>query len=200
MAKKKDYGNEDIVVLKGPDKVRKRPAVIFGSDGIDGCQHSAFEIISNSIDEAREGYGNKIVVTRFLDNSIEVQDYGRGMPVGWNPKEERFNWELLFCEMYAGGKYDTNDGGNYEYSLGLNGLGLCATQFASEYMEAEIHRDGMCYTLRFEKAGPLAVSMKSLMQSVIQVQESNGVPTLMFSQISISLPTTSRKCLKDRLL
>ena len=128
---------------------------IFGSDGIDGCQHSAFEIISNSIDEAREGYGNKIVVTKFLDKSIEVQDYGRGMPVGWNPNEERFNWELLFCEMYAGGKYDTNDGGNYEYSLGLNGLGLCATQFASEYMEAEIHRDGMCYTLRFEKGCPV---------------------------------------------
>ncbi len=155
MAKKKDYGNEDIVVLEGPDKVRKRPAVIFGSDGIDGCQHSAFEIISNSIDEAREGYGNKIIITRFLDKSIEVQDFGRGMPVGWNAKYDRFNWELLFCEMYAGGKYDTNDGGNYEYSLGLNGLGLCATQFASEYMDAEIHRDGMCYTLHFEKGWPV---------------------------------------------
>ncbi len=151
MAKRKDYGNEDIKLLKGADKVRLRPAVIFGSDGIDGCQHSVFEIISNSIDEAREGYGSKIVITKYLDNSIEVQDFGRGMPVGWNPNEERFNWELLFCEMYAGGKYDTNNDGQYEYSLGLNGLGLCATQFSSEYMDAEIHRDGKCYTLHFEK-------------------------------------------------
>lgn len=151
MAKKKDYEDIDIVLLKGPDKVRLRPAVIFGSDGIDGCQHSVFEIISNSIDEAREGYGSKIIITRFLDKSIEVQDFGRGMPVGWNSNENRFNWELLFCEMYAGGKYNTNDGGSYEYSLGLNGLGLCSTQFASEYMEAEIHRDGKCYMLRFEK-------------------------------------------------
>ncbi|MBQ8209985.1 MAG: DNA topoisomerase [Clostridia bacterium] len=151
MAKRKDYGNEDIKLLKGADKVRLRPAVIFGSDGIDGCQHSVFEIISNSIDEAREGYGSKIVITKFLDHSIEVQDFGRGMPVGWNPNEERFNWELLFCEMYAGGKYDTNNDGNYEYSLGLNGLGLCATQFSSEYMDAEIHRDGKSYTLHFEK-------------------------------------------------
>lgn len=155
MAKKKEYGNEDIKVLKGPDKVRKRPAVIFGSDSIEGCRHSVFEIISNSIDEAREGFGNKIVVTRYLDKSIEVTDFGRGMPVEWNEKEQRFNWELLFCEMYAGSKYDTNDGGSYEYSLGLNGLGLCATQFASEYMDAEIHRDGFAYTLHFEKGFPI---------------------------------------------
>ena len=151
MARKKDYSNEDIKLLKGADKVRLRPAVIFGSDSIEGCQHSVFEIISNSIDEAREGYGNKIVITKFLDKSIEVQDYGRGMPVGWNANEERYNWELLFCEMYAGGKYDTNNNGNYEFSLGLNGLGLCATQYASEYMDAEIHREGKCYTLHFEK-------------------------------------------------
>ncbi|MBR5497936.1 MAG: DNA topoisomerase [Clostridia bacterium] len=151
MARKKDYSNEDIKLLKGADKVRLRPAVIFGSDSIEGCQHSVFEIISNSIDEAREGYGNKIVITKFLDKSIEVQDFGRGMPVGWNANEERYNWELLFCEMYAGGKYDTNNNGNYEFSLGLNGLGLCATQYASEYMDAEIHREGKCYTLHFEK-------------------------------------------------
>ncbi|MCD7827698.1 MAG: toprim domain-containing protein [Clostridiales bacterium] len=153
MAKKK-YSDDDIILLKGADKVRKRPAVIFGSDGLDGCQHSVFEIISNSIDEAREGYGNKITVTRYLDKSVEVQDAGRGMPVGWNSKEQRFNWELLFCEMYAGSKYNTNDGGSYEYSLGLNGLGLCATQCASEYMDAEIHRDGKCYKLHFEKGLP----------------------------------------------
>lgn len=150
MAKKQEYGNESIKSLKGADRVRKRPAVIFGSDGLEGCEHSVFEIMSNSIDEAREGYGNKICITRFLDGSIEVQDFGRGIPVDYNKNEEKYNWELLFCEMYAGGKYD-NGGDNYEFSLGLNGLGLCATQYASEYMVAEIHTDGYKYTLHFEK-------------------------------------------------
>ena len=151
MAKKPEYNNESMTLLKGPDKVRKRPAVIFGSDGLDGCQHAAFEIISNSIDEAREGYGNKIIVTRYADHSIEVQDYGRGLPVDYNNKEKRYNWELAFCEMYAGSKYDTNNNGSYEYSLGLNGLGLCSTQFASDYMEAEVHNGGYRYLLSFKK-------------------------------------------------
>ncbi len=150
MAKKKEYGNESIKSLKGADRVRLRPAVIFGSDGLEGCEHAVFEIMSNSIDEAREGYGSKIVVTRFLDGSIEVQDFGRGIPVDYNKNEEKYNWELLFCEMYAGGKYDS-DGENYEFSLGLNGLGLCATQYASEYMDAQVHTDGYEYTLHFEK-------------------------------------------------
>ena len=148
---KVEYGNESISQLKGADRVRKRPGVIFGSDGLDGCEHSVFEIISNSIDEAREGYGNKVVVTKHADGSIEVQDFGRGAPVDFNNKEQRFNWELLYCEMYAGGKYDTNDGANYEYSVGLNGLGLCSTQYASEYMDVEIKRDGFKYNLHFEK-------------------------------------------------
>ena len=152
MAKTKvEYGNDSIQKLEGPDRVRKRPGVIFGSDGLDGCEHSVFEIISNSIDEAREGYGNKIVITKYTDGSIEVQDFGRGAPVDFNNKEQCYNWELLYCEMYAGGKYNTNDGSNYEYSVGLNGLGLCSTQYASEYMDVEIKRDGYKYTLHFEK-------------------------------------------------
>ncbi len=145
------YNNESIEKLKGPDQVRLRPAVIFGSDDIEGCKHSVFEIISNSIDEAREGHGNKIVVTKYTDGSVEVQDFGRGAPVDYNNKEECYNWELLFCELYAGGKYGTASGSNYEYSIGLNGLGLCATQFSSEYMDVEIKRDGFKYTLHFEK-------------------------------------------------
>ena len=149
-AKSQKYGNESITSLKGADRVRKRPAVIFGSDGLEGCQHAVFEILSNSIDEAREGYGNKIIITRYLDGSIEVQDFGRGVPVDYNPKEERYNWELIFCELYAGGKYNTNQGGSYEYSLGLNGLGACATQYASEYMDVEVKRDGYIYNLHFE--------------------------------------------------
>lgn len=152
MAKKASYGNESIKSLKGADRVRKRPAVIFGSDGLEGCEHSIFEIMSNSIDEAREGRGNKIIVTRYLDGSYEVQDFGSGIPVDYNKNEGVENWQLLFCEMYAGSKYDNaSAGGSYEFSLGLNGLGLCATQYASEFMDAEIHRDGYCYTLHFEK-------------------------------------------------
>ncbi len=152
MAKTKvEYGNDSIQKLEGPDRVRKRPGVIFGSDGLDGCEHSVFEIISNSIDEAREGYGNKIVITKYADGSIEVQDFGRGAPVDFNNKEQCYNWELLYCEMYAGGKYNTNDGSNYEYSVGLNGLGLCSTQYSSEYMDVEIKRDGYKYSLHFEK-------------------------------------------------
>lgn len=155
MAKKKaSYGNDNITSLKGADRVRKRPAVIFGSDGLEGCEHSIFEILSNSIDEAREGFGDKIIVTRYMDKSVEVQDFGRGIPVDFNQKENRYNWELVFCEMYAGGKYDTNNGGSYEFSLGLNGLGLCSTQYASEYMEAEVHRDGYRYVMKFKQGEP----------------------------------------------
>ena len=152
MAKtKQEYGNDSIKQLKGPDQVRLRPAVIFGSDGLDGCQHSVFEIISNSIDEAREGHGNKIIITKYSDGSIEVQDFGRGAPVDYNQKEEQYNYVLLFESLYAGGKYDTNSGGDYEYSIGLNGLGLASTQFSSEYMDVEIKRDGYKYNLHFEK-------------------------------------------------
>ena len=137
----KKYDNESIRALKGAARVRKRPAVIFGSDGIDGCEHSMFEILSNSIDEAREGFGDTIIITRFLDNSIEVEDFGRGIPVDYNEHEKKYNWELVFCELYAGGKYKNNTGGDYEYSLGLNGLGACATQYSSEYMDVEVLRD-----------------------------------------------------------
>ncbi len=143
--KKPAYGNESITALKGADRVRKRPGVMFGSDGLEGCQHAVFEILSNSVDEARAGYGSKILITRYEDGSIEVQDFGRGVPVDFNNKENRYNWELIFCELYAGGKYDTDD-----YTLGLNGLGACATQYSSEYMDVEVKRDGFVYTLHFE--------------------------------------------------
>ena len=149
--KKQSYGNESISALKGADRVRKRPGVIFGSDGLEGCEHAVFEILSNSIDEAREGHGKKITVTRFLDHSVEVEDAGRGCPVDWNEKEKRYNWELVFCELYAGGKYGNNQGENYEYSLGLNGLGSCATQYASAWMDVTVWRDGYEYALHFEK-------------------------------------------------
>ena len=154
MAKKtgsQAYGNESITSLKGADRVRKRPGVIFGSDGLEGCEHAVFEILSNSIDEAREGFGDRIILTRFADGSIEVEDFGRGCPLDYNPAEQRFNWELVFCELYAGGKYKNDEGENYEYSLGLNGLGTCATQYSSAYMDVTVWRDGKEYSLHFEK-------------------------------------------------
>ena len=149
--KQKNYGNESITKLKGADRVRKRPAVIFGSDGIEGCEHSIFEIISNSIDEARDGNGDRIIVTYYQDNSIEVEDFGRGCPVDFNSTENCYNWELVYCELYAGGKYQNNESGDYEFSLGLNGLGACATQYSSEYTDVEVYRDGFKYNLHFEK-------------------------------------------------
>lgn len=159
MAKKPAYNNDSIKKLEGADRVRLRPGVIFGSDGLEGCEHAVFEIISNSIDEARMGFGKQIIVTRYMDQSIEVQDFGRGMPVDYNEAEGCYNWQLLFCEMYAGGKYDAENG-SYEFSLGLNGLGLCSTQYASEYMDAEIRNGGYRYTLHFEHGNPVGDMQK----------------------------------------
>ena len=159
MTKKKAYDNDSISSLKGADRVRKRPGVIFGSDGLEGCEHAMFEILSNAIDEARAGYGRLITVTRFADLSIQVEDQGRGCPVDWNEKEGRYNWELVFCELYAGGKYDNENSDNYEYSLGLNGLGSCATQYASRYMDVTVCRDGKEYRLHFER-GEIAGEMR----------------------------------------
>ncbi len=155
MSKTPNYGNDSISQLKGADRVRKRPGVIFGSDGLDGCEHAVFEILSNAIDEAREGYGDLITLTYYRDHSIEVSDFGRGCPLDWNPSEKRYNWELVFCELYAGGKYNNLDGGDYEYSLGLNGLGSCATQYASSYMDVTVWRDGNKYSLSFKKGKPV---------------------------------------------
>ena len=154
--KTEKYGDSSITALKGADRVRKRPGVIFGSDGLDGCEHSFFEILSNSVDEAKEGHGSVIKVTYFLDKSIEVDDHGRGIPLGYNEKEKRWNWDLIFCELYAGGKYDNNSGGSsYEFSLGLNGLGACATQYSSEYMTVLSYDGEFKRTMKFKKGNPV---------------------------------------------
>ncbi len=148
------YGNQSISALKGADRVRKRPAVIFGSDGLEGCQHCSFEILSNSVDEAREGYGDRILMTVWRDHSMQVEDFGRGVPLGWNEKEGKYNWELVFCELYAGGKYENGDKGAYEYSLGLNGLGACATQYASSYMDVKSYNGTHLSEIHFKKGNP----------------------------------------------
>ena len=161
-----EYGNESISQLQGPDRVRLRPGVIFGSDGLDGCEHAVFEILSNSIDEAREGYGDLITLTYYTDCSVEVEDFGRGCPLDWNPREDRWNWELVFCELYAGGKYNNNTAGSdYGFALGLNGLGSCATQYASRYMEVTVRRDGFRYDMRFEKGYPVGKKGGELQKS-----------------------------------
>ena len=197
MKQQKAYGNESISSLKGADRVRLRPAVIFGSDGLEGCEHAVFEILSNAIDEAREGYGKQILVTRFADHSIEVEDFGRGCPVDWNEKEGRYNWELVFCELYAGGKYQNNTGGDYEFSLGLNGLGSCATQYSSEYFDATIRRDGYKYSLHFEK-GELVGKMKKepTDRKKPPAPSSAGSPISRSSPTSISPRSTLRTSLK----
>ncbi len=184
--KKKTYDNDSITSLKGADRVRKRPGVIFGSDGLEGCQHSFFEILSNSIDEAREGYGNIIEITRFLDHSIEIRDHGRGIPLDFNEKEGKYNWELVFCELYAGGKYDNNADGMYEYSLGLNGLGACATQYSSEFMDVTVVRDKTKYTLHFEKGENIGGLTKEPTRSVQTGTVQHWKPDLdVFTDIAI---------------
>ncbi|MCF0232193.1 MAG: hypothetical protein HUJ63_08000, partial [Enterococcus sp.] len=158
---KNEYGNDSISSLKGADRVRKRPAVIFGSDGIEGCEHSIFEILSNSIDEAREGFGNKIIVTKYKDNSVEIEDFGRGIPVDYNQSEEKYNWELVFCELYAGGKYENNDSGVYSYALGLNGLGAASTQYSSEFMCVKSYYGGEVSEVNFKKGKPVGELTKT---------------------------------------
>ena len=151
-----EYNNQSISMLKGADRVRKRPAVIFGSDGLEGCEHSFFEILSNAVDEAREGYGSEIVVTVWRDHTLQVEDFGRGVPLGYNEKEQRYNWELVYCELYAGGKYNNNDENSaYGYSLGLNGLGACATQYSSEFMEVDSYDGAEVHSIRFKKGEPV---------------------------------------------
>jgi len=186
----KNYSNESIRALKGADRVRLRPGVIFGSDGIEGCIQSFFEILSNSIDEAREGYGNVIDVIRHKDKSITVIDRGRGIPLDFNNKEGRFNWELVFCELYAGGKYKNNEGENYEYSLGLNGLGAASTQFASEYMDVEVIRDGYKYVLHFEKGNNVGGLEKTKVKTKETGTKIKWKPDLeVFTDIDIPLET-----------
>jgi len=188
MDRRKAYNNESISALKGPDRVRKRPAVIFGSDGILGCQHSVFEILSNSIDEAREGFGSIIEVIKHKDQSITIKDYGRGTPVDYNQKERKFNWKLVYCELYAGSKYNNNEGDTYAYSLGLNGLGCCATQYASEYMDIEVIKDGYKYNLHFEEGN----NKGGLLKEKTKVKQTGTItrwkPDLkVFTEIDISL-------------
>ncbi len=155
------YGNDSIVLLKGPDRVRKRPSVIFGADNIEGCKQGFFEILANSIDEANAGHGKEIRVTVYRDHSMVVEDFGRGVPLGFNEKEQRFNWELVFCELFAGGKMDNNTSeAAYKCSLGTNGLGACATQCASRFMHVKSFDGKYVNYISFEKGNPTSELMR----------------------------------------
>lgn len=157
MAKKTNvYDDKSITMLKGAERVRSRPAVIFGSDGLEGCEHSVFEILSNAVDEAREGYGDKINITVYRDGSIRIEDFGRGVPLDYNENEGKYNWELVYCELYAGSKYNNNAGDDalYKYSLGLNGLGAAATQYSSEFMKVQSYRGTEMLEMNFKKGEP----------------------------------------------
>lgn len=150
------YGNDSIEMYEGPDRVRKRPGIIFGSDGLDGCKQGFFEILANSIDEANAGYGKEIRATVFRDHSMKIEDFGRGVPMGYNNRLSRWNWELVFCELYAGGKMDNKKSHSaYKTSLGTNGMGACATQCASVYMEVESYDGSNVSHMRFEKGLPV---------------------------------------------
>ena len=152
--KNNTYNNNSISSLKGADRVRLRPSVIFGSDGIEGCQHTISEILANSIDEFKDGYGSTIYITRNKDYSFEIKDMGRGVPLDWNENEQRYNWELIFNELYAGGKYNNSNENNYEFSLGLNGLGSASVCYASSFLKCISYRDGFKYEINFKEGVP----------------------------------------------
>jgi DNA gyrase subunit B len=159
MAKKnivKEYGDDSIESLQGAERVRKKPEVYLGTNGLEGCQHAFFEILANSMDESREGYGNVITITVWKDHTLQVEDDGRGVPMGWNERQKRFNWDLIFCELYASGKYQNNSGSSaYQYSLGTNGLGACATQCSSEFMNVCSYSGGKISEMHFQKGNPI---------------------------------------------
>ena len=143
--KNNSYGNQSISSLKGPTGCVNAPVLSLAPMGGSTVLRSC-----TSLTRPGRATADLITVTRFEDRSIQVEDPGRGCPVDWNEKEQRYNWELVYCELYAGGKYNNVSGDNYEYSLGLNGLGACATQYASRYMDVTVWRDGFEYTLHFE--------------------------------------------------
>jgi DNA gyrase subunit B len=163
---KREYSEQSIYSLKNEETVRQRPAVIFGTNDERGAAHAIFEILANAIDEAREGYGKQIRMSVFKDGSVEISDDGRGVPMDWNEAEGKYNWELVFTTLYASGKYKS---GSYQDSLGLNGLGATATQFASEYMDVYSTRNGKTYIMHFKKGRPVGQ-----LQIVDPIREGTG--------------------------
>lgn len=152
-----NYGDTSIQNNEGPKGLRKRPATLLGTGGLSGCVHAIFEIVSNSVDEYREGYGDVITVTVDDDNSVTVEDRGRGVPMDWNSKANKYNWDLVFNTLYASGK---GSGSAYSTSEGLNGVGCTAAQYTSDYMEVSVVRESddgrlMRYEMSFKDGYPV---------------------------------------------
>ena len=162
--KKNYYGNESIETIDTErDQVRQKPTIYFGTNDVKGCAHGTFELVTNSLDEIREGHGNFIKVVVDDNNVITVIDNARGVPMGYNTAKETFNWYLVYCKLFASGKYNAS---NYGASAGLNGVGASITQFASTFMKVVSSRKelviengkeklvGKRYTMNFKDGHP----------------------------------------------
>jgi len=146
------YSNDSISVSEGPDTLRKRPATMLGTDDERGAFHTIWEVLANANDEANDGFSDSTKITVFNDGSVEVEDKGRGVPMGWNPKVKKYNYILIFCTLFASGKGDSS---NYKNSAGLNGVGATAAQFTSEYMDVVSVRDEAVEVAKDSDGNPL---------------------------------------------
>lgn len=196
-----NYSNESISRLKGADRVRLKPGVMLGSDGLGGCQQTFFEILSNALDEYKSGYGDRIEVKLYKDKSLSIRDYGRGVPMDYNDAEGEYNWHLVFNELYAGGKYDP-DSGEHEDVLGTNGLGAASTQYASEWFKVTSIRDKTEYSMNFERGNPVG----DLSKRAAPAKEKTGTfihwlpDNTVFTNINITMDYLKTICQKQAII